>query len=71
MADTNYIAHLTGKVRAIVISCYVGGLKHTYREFQEGCEGSCVILTVSSCFSRLLSACILHWVVHSPSSTVE
>ncbi|KAJ5761771.1 uncharacterized protein N7511_005153 [Penicillium nucicola] len=30
MADTNYIAHLTGKIRDIVISCYVGGLKHTY-----------------------------------------
>ncbi|OGE49023.1 hypothetical protein PENARI_c024G02573 [Penicillium arizonense] len=30
MADTNYIAHLTGKVRDIVIACYVSGLKHTY-----------------------------------------
>ncbi|KAJ6100452.1 hypothetical protein N7499_000082 [Penicillium canescens] len=30
MADTNYIAHLTGKVRDIVITCYVSGLKHTY-----------------------------------------
>ncbi|OQD80132.1 hypothetical protein PENANT_c039G10676 [Penicillium antarcticum] len=30
MADTNYIAHLTGKIREIVISSYIGGLKHTY-----------------------------------------
>ena len=30
MADTNYIAYLTGKVRDIVISCYVSGLKYIY-----------------------------------------
>ncbi|KAJ5359819.1 Major facilitator superfamily domain general substrate transporter [Penicillium concentricum] len=30
MADTNYIAHLSGHVREIVVACYVSGLKHTY-----------------------------------------
>ncbi|KAJ5882627.1 uncharacterized protein N7529_001299 [Penicillium soppii] len=30
MADTGYIAQLTGKVREIVVECYVSGLKHTY-----------------------------------------
>ncbi|OQE41460.1 hypothetical protein PENCOP_c005G07829 [Penicillium coprophilum] len=30
MADTNYIAHLTGHLREIVVACYVSGLKHTY-----------------------------------------
>jgi hypothetical protein len=33
MADTGYIAQLTGKVREIVVECYVSGLKHTYRKF--------------------------------------
>ncbi|KAJ6117737.1 hypothetical protein N7512_007462 [Penicillium capsulatum] len=30
MADTNYIAHLTGHLRELVVSCYLSGLKHTY-----------------------------------------
>ncbi|CAG8885688.1 unnamed protein product [Penicillium egyptiacum] len=30
MADTNYIAHLSGHLREIVVTCYVSGLKHTY-----------------------------------------
>ncbi|KAJ6142514.1 hypothetical protein N7471_001967 [Penicillium samsonianum] len=30
MADTNYIAHLSGHLREIVVACYVSGLKHTY-----------------------------------------
>ncbi|KAJ5337246.1 Vacuolar membrane amino acid uptake transporter [Penicillium brevicompactum] len=30
MADTGYIASLTGHVREIVVGCYVAGLKHTY-----------------------------------------
>lgn len=30
MADTNYIAHLTGRLREIVVDCYLSGLKHTY-----------------------------------------
>ncbi|KAJ5248600.1 hypothetical protein N7468_000051 [Penicillium chermesinum] len=29
-ADTNYIAHLEGRLREIVVSCYLSGLKHTY-----------------------------------------
>ncbi|KAJ5909236.1 hypothetical protein N7495_001918 [Penicillium taxi] len=33
MDDTNYIAHLTGQVREIVVECYLSGLKHTYCEF--------------------------------------
>jgi predicted MFS family arabinose efflux permease len=32
MADTGYISQLTGQVREIVVSCYVSGLKHTYRK---------------------------------------
>lgn len=35
MADTNYIAHLSGHLREIVVACYVSGLKHTYREFMD------------------------------------
>lgn len=31
MADTNYIAHLGGHLREIVVDCYLAGLKHTYR----------------------------------------
>ncbi|KAJ5037809.1 hypothetical protein NUH16_011410 [Penicillium rubens] len=30
MADTNYIAHLSGHLRETVVTCYVSGLKHTY-----------------------------------------
>ncbi|KAJ5588006.1 uncharacterized protein N7459_003771 [Penicillium hispanicum] len=30
MADTNYIAHLSGRLREIVVDCYLSGLKHTY-----------------------------------------
>ncbi|CAI7639569.1 unnamed protein product [Penicillium glandicola] len=30
MADTNYIAHLSGQLREIVVACYISGLKHTY-----------------------------------------
>ncbi|KAJ5589585.1 hypothetical protein N7537_012263 [Penicillium hordei] len=30
MDDTNYIAHLTGQLRNIVVACYISGLKHTY-----------------------------------------
>ncbi|KOS42171.1 hypothetical protein ACN38_g6935 [Penicillium nordicum] len=30
MADTNYIAHLTGQLREIVVACYISGLRHTY-----------------------------------------
>ncbi|KAJ5915323.1 hypothetical protein N7454_011077 [Penicillium verhagenii] len=30
MADTNYIAHLTGRLREIVVECYISGLKNTY-----------------------------------------
>ncbi|KAI2670631.1 hypothetical protein DTO006G1_9438 [Penicillium roqueforti] len=30
MADTNYIAHLSGHLRETVVACYVLGLKHTY-----------------------------------------
>ncbi|KAJ5684877.1 uncharacterized protein N7477_001222 [Penicillium maclennaniae] len=30
MADTGYIAHLTGHIREIVVDCYLLGLKHTY-----------------------------------------
>ncbi|KAJ5549680.1 hypothetical protein N7461_004378 [Penicillium sp. DV-2018c] len=30
LADTDYIAHLSGQVREIVVACYVSGLKHTY-----------------------------------------
>jgi hypothetical protein len=32
MADTDYIAHLTGNLREIVVQCYLAGLNHTYRE---------------------------------------
>lgn len=30
MADTDYIAHLTGQIREVVLACYLSGLKHTY-----------------------------------------
>ena len=30
MADTGYIARLSGRVWEIVVGCYVAGLKHTY-----------------------------------------
>lgn len=30
MADTGYIANLSGRIREIVVACYVAGLKHTY-----------------------------------------
>ncbi|KAJ9492399.1 hypothetical protein VN97_g827 [Penicillium thymicola] len=35
MADTNYIAYLTGQLREIVVACYISGLRHTYREFMD------------------------------------
>lgn len=34
MADTGYIAHLTGYIREIVVDCYLLGLKHTYCKSQ-------------------------------------
>ncbi|KAJ5772753.1 hypothetical protein N7457_007649 [Penicillium paradoxum] len=50
MSDTNYIAHLSGQVREIVVACYVSGLKHTYREL--GVDSivllGCLMLTVYS-----------------------
>ncbi|OOQ87441.1 efflux pump antibiotic resistance protein [Penicillium brasilianum] len=30
MADTDYIAHLTGHLRDVVVDCYLAGLNHTY-----------------------------------------
>ncbi|KAJ5768778.1 Major facilitator superfamily domain general substrate transporter [Penicillium odoratum] len=30
MDDTDYIAHLSGRLREIVVACYIAGLKHTY-----------------------------------------
>jgi hypothetical protein len=30
MADTDYIAHLTGQIREVVVACYLSGLKQTY-----------------------------------------
>ncbi|CAI7588887.1 unnamed protein product [Penicillium pancosmium] len=30
MADTDYIAHLTGQIREVVLACYLSGLKQTY-----------------------------------------
>ncbi|CAG8416725.1 unnamed protein product [Penicillium salamii] len=30
MADTGYIASLSGHIREVVVACYVAGLKHTY-----------------------------------------
>ncbi|KAJ5358363.1 uncharacterized protein N7496_010776 [Penicillium cataractarum] len=30
MADTDYIAHLTGHLREVVVDCYLAGLNHTY-----------------------------------------
>lgn len=33
MADTGYIARLSGRVWEIVVGCYVAGLKHTYRMY--------------------------------------
>ncbi|KAJ6088220.1 hypothetical protein N7486_009481 [Penicillium sp. IBT 16267x] len=30
MADTSYIAHLGGRLREIVVACYISGLKNTY-----------------------------------------
>ncbi|KAJ5533711.1 hypothetical protein N7494_010263 [Penicillium frequentans] len=30
MDDTNYIAHLGGRLREIVVGCYISGLKNTY-----------------------------------------
>ncbi|KAJ5689841.1 hypothetical protein N7462_004233 [Penicillium macrosclerotiorum] len=37
MADTNYIANLSGRLRDIVVDCYLAGLKHTYL-FSLGCS---------------------------------
>lgn len=49
MDDTNYIAHLGGRLREIVVECYISGLKNTY--------GKCFsypkkvkILTYRQCF---------------------
>lgn len=35
MADTDYIAHLTGHLREVVVGCYLAGLNHTYRKLSE------------------------------------
>lgn len=41
MADTGYIAHLTGHIREIVVHCYLLGLKHTYG------KSLCHIMTIN------------------------
>ncbi|KAK9233986.1 hypothetical protein V1525DRAFT_414612 [Lipomyces kononenkoae] len=37
MADTDYIAHLTGHLRDVVVDCYLAGLNQTYL-FSLGCS---------------------------------
>jgi hypothetical protein len=40
MADTDYIAHLTGHIREIVVDCYLAGLNHTYRKLFASYHGA-------------------------------
>ena len=53
MADTGYIAQLTGQVREIVVGCYVSGLKHTYRKlgiiFGVWCDTDVLIVVSLAC----------------------
>lgn len=73
MADTGYIASLSGQLREIVVACYISGLKHTYREL----SSDHTILTSDrmlihySCFSRLFTSSILQWIVHHASSNLD
>lgn len=39
MADTNYIAHLGGRLRDIVVDCYLSGLKQTYCKLHLSLKG--------------------------------
>jgi hypothetical protein len=56
MDDTNYIAHLGGRLREIVVKCYISGLKDTYgRSFslRKACENSNLSLVLSLAASLL------------------
>lgn len=54
MADTGYIASLTGHVREVVVACYVSGLKHTYRELCVGFSSSLLLTLLQLCPSFVL-----------------
>lgn len=68
MGDTDYIAHLTGHLREIVVDCYLSGLNHTYRKpFALSTGVVAGLLTCSSCFPRLLPHCrIIRLVYKTP-----
>ncbi|KAJ5660714.1 uncharacterized protein N7484_000086 [Penicillium longicatenatum] len=56
MDDTNYIAHLGGRLREIVVECYISGLKDTYGRslsLRKACENSNLSLVLSLAASLL------------------
>lgn len=72
MADTSYIASLSGQLREIVVGCYVSGLKHTYRELSiDDIVLLNLMLKYHSSFSRLFTSSILQWIVHHASSNLD
>ena len=71
-ADTDYIAHLTGRLRDIVVNCYLSGLNHTYRKLFARTTGVVAgLLTYSSCVSRVLSRCRILRLVHSTPPLID
>jgi hypothetical protein len=72
MADTDYIAHLTGNLREIVVACYLAGLNHTYRKlFVSTVESVVLLLTHISCFSWIFPRCCILWLVHSKPPIID
>lgn len=72
MADTDYIAHLTGNLRQIVVGCYLAGLNHTYSKLF-GSTNECLVLLLThfSCFSWVLPCCRILWLVHPKPPTID
>ena len=72
MSDTNYIAHLGGRLRDIVVDCYLSGLKHTYGMPSLLHPTFFVLkLTCFSRFTRVLSGRSIHGIVHSTPSALK
>lgn len=72
MADTDYIAHLTGNLREIVVECYLAGLNHTYRKlFGSTIDFLVLMLTDISCFSWIFPCCRILWIVHSKPPIID
>jgi hypothetical protein len=71
MADTNYITHLSGQIRKIVVACYVSGLKRTYCQLRFFHGISYLLLIFFSGFPGLFTSGVVQWTVHCRPSDLD